>query len=358
MNFIPTYTSWSTETGQAAWESPSNIALVKYWGKTGRQLPANPSLSFSLSHCHTQTQLFWKPKKQSVPQIQLLLDGKQNDKFAQKTQQFIASIHENLPFLAGFDLEIHTHNSFPHSSGIASSASGMSALALTLCSMEAQLCGTPAKGDVFWQKASFLARLGSGSACRSLYGGLVSWGQHPDLPHSSDLWGTPYQQPCHPIFTTLCDAVLLVHAGEKSVSSTVGHSLMHNNPFAEARFTFAGEQLAALLPILAKGDLDAFGALIEREALMLHALMMSSSPYFLLFKPNSVAIIEKIWDFRKQTGLPVYFTMDAGANVHLIYFEQDHIAVKAFIDSALVAHCSEKGYICDNIGLGPRPMTV
>lgn len=358
MNFIPSYTSWSDQAGQTAWESPSNIALVKYWGKTGRQLPANPSLSFTLSECHTQTRLFWQPKKQANPQTVLLLDGQQNEKFAQKTQQFIASIHENLPFLVDFDLEIHTHNSFPHSSGIASSASGMSALALALCSMEAQLCGSAAEGPDFLQKASYLARLGSGSACRSVYGGLVSWGSHPDLPNSSALWGTQYQQAYHPVFDTLCDAVLLVHAGEKSVSSSVGHALMHQNPFADARFAFAETQITALLPILASGDLAAFGALIEREALMLHALMMSSSPYFLLFKPNSVAIIEKIWDFRKQTGLPVYFTMDAGANVHIIYFEQDHAAVKAFIDSALLVHCSEKGYICDSIGRGPRPLTV
>lgn len=354
MKFGTDYSSWEKKTGQQRWQSPSNIALVKYWGKTDFQIPANTSLSFTLKNCATDTELRWSPREGKAAELALYLDGERNPKFEEKVGKFLTAIHEYLPFLPDFDLQIHTSNSFPHSSGIASSASGMSALALNLCSMEAQITGKAGDSADFLQKASFLSRIGSGSACRSVYGGLVSWGTHPELAGSSDLFGSPYNTNVHPIFHTLRDAVLLVHAGEKSVSSTVGHGLMHNNPFATKRFEVANQNISALLPLLASGDLQAFGELVEREALMLHALMMTSQPYFLLFKPESVAVIEKIWAFRKQTGLPVYFTLDAGANVHLIYFGADHEAVKNFIDSELVVHCSEKGYICDEIGSGPQ----
>ncbi len=356
MSFEPTYTTWKQEDGNSRWQSPSNIALVKYWGKTGFQLPANPSLSFTLKNCYTDTTLHWSPKTAAVSGMTLFLEGVRNEKFEVKVGKFLSHIQPYLPFLKDFDLRIETSNSFPHSSGIASSASGMSALALNLCSMETRVSGNvPAEAD-FLQKASFLARIGSGSACRSVYGGLVSWGAHQHLRGASDLFGTPYAGVVHPVFHTLRDAVLLVHAGEKSVSSTVGHDLMHRNPFAQRRFEVAHENIDALIPILASGDVVAFGELVEREALMLHALMMTSQPYFLLFKPESVAVIEKIGAFRKQTGLPVYFTLDAGANVHLIYFGADHEAVKSFIDSALVVHCSEKGYICDETGAGPQAL--
>jgi diphosphomevalonate decarboxylase len=358
MSFEADYTQWLKTAGKLRWQSPSNIALVKYWGKTGFQMPANPSLSFTLKNCFTDTQLEWSPRKEKAAQLALFLDGNRNEKFEQKVAKFLRHIQEYLPFLPDFDLNIHTTNSFPHSSGIASSASGMSALALNLCGMEAHVAGTADAGPAFLQKASFLARIGSGSACRSIYGGLVSWGKHPDLPASSDLFGSPYTTNVHPVFHDLRDAVLLVHAGEKSVSSTVGHDLMHRNPFSSKRFEVAHENISELLPLLASGDQHAFGELIEREALMLHALMMTSQPYFLLFKPESVAVIEKIWAFRKQTGLPVYFTLDAGANVHLIYFGADHETVKSFIDSNLVVHCSEKGYICDEIGSGPQLITI
>jgi len=351
--FEANYHAWSTTPGSSRWRSPSNIALVKYWGKTGFQIPANPSISFTLDACATDTRLHWQARKGAVGSLELYLDGKRNEKFEVKVNKFLAAIQPQLPLLTNLDLVLETSNSFPHSSGIASSASGMSALALALCTLEAQLTEQTMTQENFLQKASFLARIGSGSACRSVYGGLVSWGQHAALPGASDLYGTPYRGETHAVFHSLRDAVLLVHAGEKSVSSTVGHDLMYKNPFANRRFEVAHENIDQLLPLLATGDVHGFGELVEREALMLHALMMTSQPYFLLFKPESVAVIEKIWAFRKQTGLPVYFTLDAGANVHLIYFGADHEAVIAFIESELKSLLSEKGYICDSIGQGP-----
>src|SRR5690606_943146 len=131
-------------------------------------------------------------------------------------------------------------NSFPHSSGIASSASGMSALALCLMDMEQQM--EPSITDDYrTEKASFLARLGSGSACRSIEGPLIVWGAHREIDGSSNLFGTKYPFEIHKNFENYQDAILLVDKGEKQVSSTLGHDLMLDHPFAEERFRQARE---------------------------------------------------------------------------------------------------------------------
>ena len=160
-----------------------------------------------------------------------------------------------VPFLEQFSFEVHTSNSFPHSSGIASSASGMSAMALCLVEIE-QLLGASITEDEALKKASFLARLGSGSACRSVYKGLVEWGENSFIEGSSDLYGTKYpDSEIHEVFKSFHDTILLIHEGEKSVSSTVGHNLMNGHPYAERRFIEANENLEKLIHILKIGDL-------------------------------------------------------------------------------------------------------
>lgn len=345
--------SWEALAGSVRWTSPSNIALVKYWGKTGLQMPANASVSFTLDQCKTDTRVLFEPRTGGG--MELYFEGQRSTAFEQKVQGFFDKIAADFPWLQDFFLRIETSNSFPHSSGIASSASGMSALALNLLSIDQLLAnGTRVQPDAdFYQAASHFARIGSGSACRSLYGGLVMWGEHPELPGSSQYHGLPWPTAVHPVFADCQDTILLVHAGQKSVSSTVGHGLMHGHPFAAQRFEEAQSRILRLQVILASGDLEAFGALVEAEALMLHALMMASEPYFLLMKPGTVAIIEKIWDFRKQNAVPVHFTLDAGANVHLLYPAAHKNVVKQFIDSELAMHCEQKAYICDAVGQGP-----
>ncbi len=335
---------------RAAWASPSNIALVKYWGKYGVQLPSNPSISFTLSECRTESRLELLPKS-GEQQIEVYLDGEKKDSFVPKIAKFIQRIAPELDWLNEFNFRLHTRNTFPHSSGIASSASGMSALALICCDLHEQISGE--RISDFYRKASHLARLGSGSACRSVYGGLVSWGEHAAIEGSSQDFGTPFSGKLHPVFKDFQDCILLVHQGEKSVSSTVGHDLMNGHPFAEKRFELAGQNLASLVRILESGDLDAFIQLVESEALMLHGLMMSSVPYFILMKPNTLKIIEKIWDYRKQNGVPVLFTLDAGANVHLLYPAEFKAKVEKWIDSDLSSLCENKAYICDHVGQGP-----
>ena len=191
-----------------------------------------------------------------------------------------------MPFLNDYDFVIDTSNSFPHSSGIASSASGMSALALCFMSLEKQLDPEMTE-EYFIRKSSFLARLGSGSACRSIEGDLVVWGLHNSIYQSSDLYGVPFRDEVHDNFRNYRDTILLVDKGEKQVSSTVGHDLMNDHPYAETRFRQAHDNLDKLKRIFRSGDLDEFIKVVESEALTLHAMMMTSQPYFLLMKPNT-----------------------------------------------------------------------
>ncbi len=355
-DFIPKPYTNSLKSGKVTWESPSNIALVKYWGKKKHQIPENPSISFTLSNCKTITSLTFTLKEDKTNfEFDIFLDGEQNDDFKPKIQTFFERIELYLPFLKNYYFKIETKNTFPHSSGIASSASGMSALALCLMSIEKEL-DVVQLNEHFYKKASFLARLGSGSACRSIEGDLIVWGETKVVEESSDLFGVKYPYKVHNNFKSYQDTILLVDKGEKQVSSTVGHNLMHGHPYAKNRFQQAHDNLNTLKEILESGDLNKFIALIESEALTLHAMMMTSMPYYILMKPNTLEIINKIWNFRKQTGMPIGFTLDAGANVHILYpkFEADKIL--EFIKNELVVYCQNGQYICDQIGLGANQL--
>lgn len=355
-DFIPKPYSKTIEKGSVTWESPSNIALVKYWGKKENQIPANPSVSFTLNDCKTTTTLsFSKKKSEDAFSFDVYLDGEKKDGFKPKIETFFKRIEQYVPFVKGYHFKIETSNTFPHSSGIASSASGMSALALCLTSIERGLTGD-VDDKYFTQKASFLARLGSGSACRSLEGDLVVWGQHHEIKESSDLFGVKYPFEVHEKFKNYQDTILLVDKGEKQVSSTVGHNLMHNHPFAQERFKQAHINLSALIKVFKEGDLDEFINIVESEALTLHAMMMTSMPYFILMKPNTLEIINKIWQFRQETGLPVCFTLDAGANVHVLYPNKYKDKIYEFIKAQLVAYCQNGHYICDKIGFGAKQL--
>lgn len=341
------------ESGSVAWQAPSNIALVKYWGKTGLQLPANPSVSFTLDACRTQTELRYSrlAKPAGVPPARVFFEGRPAPDFEPKIQKFLSHAVAFQPFLKDVQLEIHTTNSFPHSSGIASSASGMAALALCLMDLERSLI-PEMQPEYFRRKASFLARLGSGSASRSIDGGLVLWGSHPGLPGSSDLYAIPYPREVHPSFLDFHDTILLVDKGRKPVSSSAGHGLMHGHPFADARFTQARGHLDQLQGILREGDLKAFADLVETEALSLHAMMQTSHPSYVLMKPETLAILERIREYRASSGQPVCFTLDAGANVHVLYPESAAFQVYAFIRGELLDFCQQGQHICDRTGPG------
>ena len=352
---LETYNSDITE-GKVKWESPSNIALVKYWGKKENQIPENPSISFTLSNCKTTTEVTYVKKDGNDFSFDVIFEGEKNEVFKPKIQTFFERIETFVPFLRDYYFTIETLNTFPHSSGIASSASGMSALALCLMSIEQNLKKDDYSDDYFKKKASFLARLGSGSACRSIEGELVVWGKTNSIKNSSNEYGVEFQEKIHQNFQNYQDAILLVDKGEKQVSSTIGHKLMYGHPFAEKRFEQAHQNLAELKEVLISGNQKRFIQIVESEALTLHAMMMTSMPYFILMKPNTLEIINKIWEFRKNTDSNICFTLDAGANVHVLFPEKEKVKVYEFIKEELVAYCQNGHYICDSVGKGAKQL--
>jgi len=336
-----------------AWRSPSNIALVKYWGKHGKQLPRNPSLSFSLTNAHTETAISYqtKPRKSKGVELSFSFEGKPNAAFENRIQDFLDGLVEIFPFLDQLSLTIESKNSFPHSSGIASSASSMSALALCLVDIEYALFRIE-RDHSFLRKASYIARLGSGSASRSVYEGFCIWGKSNVAIDTSDEYAVPLQN-SHSIFKNLHDDILIVSASEKAVSSSAGHRLMETNPFAETRYEQAHNKLEDLTKIIELGDIESFGKIVEEEAMTLHALMMCSDPSYVLMEPASLSVINEIRSYRKSTGIPIYFTLDAGPNVHVIYPDQVKVKASKFVNEVLSAYCENSKNISDQMGKGP-----
>jgi diphosphomevalonate decarboxylase len=354
--FIPKKYLQVVESGKVSWSSPSNIALVKYWGKEGNQIPKNPSVSFTLENCKTITTLSFTRKESKEDFLfDVFFEGEKNEAFKPKINTFFNRVLKYVPFLKDYHFKIETSNTFPHSSGIASSASGMSALAMCLMSVE-NLLNPELSNAYLIQKGSFLARLGSGSACRSIEGDVVVWGKHDLIDGSSDLFGIKYPHEVHANFKNYQDTILLVDKGEKQVSSTVGHDLMHGHAYADLRFKQAHDNMSKLIDVFKSGDINTFIEIVESEALSLHAMMMTSIPYFILMKPNTLEIINKIWKFRETTDLSICFTLDAGANVHVLYPEKNSDKILEFIKNELVAYCQNGHYICDKIGLGAKQL--
>ena len=292
----------------SSWSSPSNIALVKYWGKHGRQLPSNPSISMTLKNAKTHYKITAKPSETFFSITSFKFDGVENSSFLIRVEKFINSIKDELPFLNEFSLEIETENDFPHSVGIASSASSFSALALCLCDLEEKILGK--KTENFFNKASYFARLGSGSASRSVCSPFAIWGGLNGIS-SSDKYAVVFND-VHEHFKTLKNAIVIVDGNEKAVSSSLGHSLMDNNPYSGIRFDLARKNTYELIKAMQDNDLTSFVNIVENEALGLHALMMLSEPSFVLLKPRSLEIIQKVRSFRVKHDVPICFTIDAG----------------------------------------------
>lgn len=333
--------------GNVTWQSPSNIALVKYWGKKGKQLPQNPSVSFTLSNCRTETSVSYEAS--DTFGLNFHFDGKEAPEFQSKIQDFLKAHLDSFPSLNKLHLQIDSHNTFPHSSGIASSASSMSALVMCMLDIERL---TKGEKDIDMKQASSLSRLASGSACRSLFPKMALWGCTDALKGSSDEYAVSLEQEIHPIFKTYRDSILIVSDAKKAVSSRAGHALMDNNPYAETRYAVAKRNVAELLSALKTGDLERFIQITESEAMQLHALMMCSEPSFILMKPNTLRIINNLHEFRKETDIPVCFTLDAGPNVHILYPDQHAEMVERFIMDELEQYCFGGRWIPDLVGEG------
>ena len=339
-------------TNQIKWRSPSNIAIVKYWGKYGTQFPMNSSISFTLKNSFTETSILWQERTKDSAH-EFFYNGMKADQFGKKIISFINSIEEELNSLKRLSLQIDSVNNFPHSTGIASSASAMSALALCLVKMQEQTTSEKYDWCEFQTRASIVARLGSGSACRSVFPYCAQWGFHPQIPNSHQEYAIALESLLHNSFKEVADWIFIVNPNEKKVSSRAGHSLMEHHPYREARISQAQQNCKLVYDALQQGDWELFIRVCEEEALSLHGLMMSSQPGYLLLEEDSIAIVKSIQQFREESKVPVCFTIDAGPNIHILFPKTALDKVNEWAISQFPHYLKEDRIIKDEMGAGP-----
>jgi diphosphomevalonate decarboxylase len=227
-------------------------------------------------------------------------------------------------------------NNFPMASGIASSASGFSALTVAGCA---------ALGlDLDPTRLSAISRRGSGSASRSHFGGFVAWEMGQDDATSV---AVPLFPPDH---WDLHDIVVVVSSAEKQVSSESGHTIALTSPLLDGRIRGLPAALETVRRAIADRDLAALGPVIEQDALAMHSVMMTSQPSLLYWQPGTLQILHAVRRWREIEGLPVYFTIDAGPNVHLICEAEDVAAVQ----TRLFTLSSVERAIVSRPGSGPQ----
>lgn len=309
--------SWEPVTSESTAFAPVNIALVKYWGKRNEELhlPVTDSLSVSLSAGTTTTLRQGDTDQVMLNGSLLSLDSS----FHRRLFQFLDLVRPS----PSFSFCVQTHNSVPTAAGLASSASGFAALALAL-------------NDFFgWglnrQQCSVLARLGSGSACRSVYPGFVRW-QRGVLEDGSDSYAVPIKE----WWPELCLAVLLLSEEEKPISS---REAMRQTVASSPKYAFWPQQVAedmeAVLLALHKRDFFAFGAAAERNALAMHASMQAALPPVDYWTHETGKTVHTIQRAREE-GLPLYFTMDAGPNIKLLFLQKTRPLVTELFPKAMV----------------------
>ncbi len=326
--------------------APSNIAWIKYWGKKGNQLAINPSLSMTLKKCLTRSKVEFNFGKSDDLKLFFQFEGKDAPRFIPKVKSFLSKIRELYPFVSELaSVHISSENTFPHSSGIASSASAFSALALAFEEVQAMAEGK----SLDLERAGHAARLGSGSACRSFYDGFTLWGEIRG--EGSDTSGVKLEN-IHSKFAKLYNAICIVSSEEKEVGSSAGHALMEDHIYKSARTAQAKKNCESLMVALQTGNIELAGEILEEEALSLHGLMATSRPSFILMRPNTLSIIEQVKAFRKEHGPHVYFTLDAGPNPHLIYPEESKGLVEEKLLPNVKAFCEEGRIIMDENGPG------
>ncbi len=326
-------------------EAPSNIAFLKYWGKAdaAAQWPANDSLSMTLRNARTETSV------QRSAQSEFYFNGHKlssQDPFAQKAMRHLAFLFDMLEETP-IHLRIETKNTFPDSCGIASSASGMAALTLATvaCLLEAPSWDSLTEQGISRAQLASWARKGSGSACRSFWGGFVAW----------EAAAGPASQRAYPLFPAehwrLCDILLLISIAPKIISSSQGHLTAWDSPLFLPRLSGLPTRKRAMLEALATQDLSQLGPLLEQEALEMHSIMLSVEPPICYLTADTSAWIVQVRRWRQEEGLEVYFTIDAGPNLHLIC---EPAAKPALLSRLAQANAQ---WLEDEVGTGPTLCT-
>ena len=306
-------------------QAPSNIAFLKYWGKDNAeaQWASNDSISMTLSSCYSRTQV------QVLPQAERDTIYLEN-KLISPTDQHGAKIHKHLAFLRQSlamceRLEIRSSNSFPMALGIASSASGMAALTLACLACWTRSSSWEELAEAGWEQTHIasLARHGSGSACRSFWGGIVKW-ERGVSPQTQRVYQLLNEKDW-----ALCDIVVFPRlATAKQVSSTTGHARAKTSPLFALRVKGMAEKVRVLQQALQKQDFRRLGMLIEQEALEFYQIMLTSTPPLNYLTSETLAFLLWVRACRANGEFEAYFTIDAGMSVHLLCMQSQAEEIK------------------------------
>jgi len=280
--------------------APSNIAFVKYWGRKDDELrlPANGSISMNLSDLLTTTTVEFLP---GSPEDDVTVNGARLDKETARVSRHLDRIRR----IVGMSTKarVITVNNFPTATGLSSSASGFAALSAA---------GAAAAG---WKlseaELSILARQGSGSACRSIPDGITEWldGDTSEESYAVTLYP--------PDYWAIADVVAVVSEGRKEIGTTEGHDRAESSSFFNTRIQHMPQVIADVKAALAAKDFAQFGELVEAEALELHAIMLTSRPSLIYWLPATIVVMKAVQAWRRE-GMPVYFTVNTGQDIHLI----------------------------------------
>lgn len=291
---------------KATVKAPANIAFIKYWGKKDEKLrlPLNSSVSMNLDKIFSLTTVEFLPEL-SEDEIEMA-----GEKIDNKEAKRITEFLDRVRGWAGINLKakVVSKNNFPKGTGIASSASGFAALSLA---------ATKAAGlDLTEKDLSILARLGSGSACRSIPDGFVEWikGHSNETSYARSLYPPNYWE--------IVDVVAIVSKTEKKVSSTEGHGRAESSPFLATRISAMEKKIRETKKALKDKDFSRLGTIVEEEAINMHTVMMTSQPPIFYWLPKTIEIMLSVQQWRKE-GLESYFTIDAGPTVHLLCLSKD-----------------------------------
>lgn len=310
----------------------ANIAIVKYWGTRdlAQRLPTNDSISLTLDTATTTTTVRFEP---NLEEDVVILQGKPASEGARAR---VSAHLDRMRMLADVSLHayVESSNTFPIGAGVASSASGFAALTAA---------GSAALGLSLSQRGmSVLARLGSGSACRSMVGGWAHWLQ--GTCHE-DSYATQIAPPEH---WDVRDIIAIVTDQEKPVPSTEGHRRALTSPLFPARLARVKNIVPRVREAIYGRDFRTLGALAESDALSMHAIMLTSAPPLLYWLPATVELIHKVGAWRAE-GVPCYFTLDAGPNVHILTVPE---AVQEIEGRLNALSCVQRILVC---GPGTEP---
>ncbi len=293
------------ERNATAVASP-NIAFIKYWGNRNPalRLPANASLSMTLASLQTETTVIFDDRLESD---QIEIDGSPpSEKAASRVSlhlDLIRSLSGNPAFAS-----IRSQSNFPAGAGIASSASAFAALTAA--------ASAAAGLELDKKQLSILARRGSGSAARSIFGGFVQLfsGEHNEDGYAEQLAPADHWP--------LIDLVVVVRKEHKSTGSSEGHQLAPTSPIQASRVLDAARRQEICKRAILQKDFQALAQIVEQESNLMHSVMMTSDPPLLYLEPESISIMKQVTSWR-EAGLDVCYTIDAGPNVHCICSADD-----------------------------------